>query len=348
MFHSDDSLFDEMMKQCENNNDKVGPIACKPASTATQEDETLPDIVLTQNKTDAATGLLMLSLNPADVDAEIDNERDMPINPPSHKENTPRKIKGNSCMKDTRGDETPMPTRRSSHCSKNKNNTTPPKSTSSPKGGKDAPNNSGSPCGVLMVTRYNLRKGTPNKYVHKPLKCTMCHHEVNNKSELKTHHQNVHNIISCEKCNKGFATKESLRKHLYTHTTSNSYECLLCKISFTFPSELDAHMIKHDSIPNHSCNIVGCKRSYFRKAELTAHIKTHDGKLRKCTHKECNFEAIDQRYLTPHKKKHSDTLNYFCRCCNEGFKYFEQRKRQKKHIMGNNRCSNVTSTNVKY
>ena len=36
----------------------------------------------------------------------------------------------------------------------------PPKSTSSPKGGTDTPNDSGSPRGVLMVTRYNLRKGT--------------------------------------------------------------------------------------------------------------------------------------------------------------------------------------------
>ena len=180
-----------------------------------------------------------------------------------------------------------------------------------------------------MVKRYTLRKGTPNKYVHRPLKCTMCDHEVNNKSELKTHQRDVHNIISCKKCNKGFSTKESLRKHSYYHNTSADYECLLCKITFTFPSELDAHMIKHDSIPNHSC-----KYSYFRKAELMAHIKTHEDKLWKCTHKECKFEAVDQRYLTAHKKKHSDTLNYFCRCCKEGFKYFEQRKRHEKTLHG--------------
>ena len=43
MFHSDDSLFDEMTKQCENRTDRVEPTACKPASTATQEAETLPD-----------------------------------------------------------------------------------------------------------------------------------------------------------------------------------------------------------------------------------------------------------------------------------------------------------------
>ena len=107
----------------------------------------------------------------------------------------------------------------------------------------------------------------------------MCDQAVNSKDELRTLHQEIHNIISCKECNKGFATKESLRKHTYTHTSGNNYECILCKKFFTFPSEPDAHMIKHDSLPQFSCNIVGCTRSYFRKAELTAHIKTHDGKL---------------------------------------------------------------------
>ena len=188
MFQSDDSLFDEMTKQCENGTDNVEPTTCKPESTATHETETLPDIVLNQNKKDAAQGLVMPSLNPANVDAEIDNDRDMPINPPSHKEAKPRKLKGNNNTENTRADKTPKLPRNSSCCSKNKNKKTPPKSRPSPKADKEVPNNPGSPGGILTVKRYSLRKGTPNKYVHKPLKCTMCDHEVNNKSELKTYH----------------------------------------------------------------------------------------------------------------------------------------------------------------
>ena len=129
---------------------------------------------------------------------------------------------------------------------------------------------------------------------------------------------------------KDLQQKQSLRKHSYSHTILNSYECLLCEEFFVFLSELDAHMIKHDTLPNFSCNIVGCTRTYFRKVELTAYIKTHDGKVWKCKHKDCTFKAVDKCYLTAHKKKHSETLNYFCRYCEEKFKYFKQCKRHEK------------------
>ena len=192
------------------------------------------------------------------------------------------------------------------------------------------PKSAGSPRVVLKATRYELRKGKPNTYVAKPLKCSMCEQTVKTKDKLRTHHQEVHNIITCKDCGKGFATKQSLRKHTYTHTTTNSYECLLCKKFFVFPSELDTHMIKHDTLPNFSSSIIGCSRTYFRKAELNTHIKTHDGKLWKCKHKGCKYKAVDKRYLTAYKRKHSETLNYFCRHCEEKFKHFEQHKRHEK------------------
>ena len=47
-----------------------------------QDQETLPDIVYTSSRTDAATGLLMLGADPKDLDAEIDNELVMPVNKP--------------------------------------------------------------------------------------------------------------------------------------------------------------------------------------------------------------------------------------------------------------------------
>ena len=76
MFSSDDLLFDEMTKQLEEDTDKKSPSATSTitkTSTSMQDLETLPDIVHTNNRTEAATGLLLLGVDPKEVDAEIDN-----------------------------------------------------------------------------------------------------------------------------------------------------------------------------------------------------------------------------------------------------------------------------------
>ena len=89
MFSSDDSLFEEMTKQLEDDtirtktDKKASPSATctiAAASTSTKDQETLPDIAHTSSRTVAAAGLLMLGVDPKDVDAEIDNEVMMPIN----------------------------------------------------------------------------------------------------------------------------------------------------------------------------------------------------------------------------------------------------------------------------
>ena len=91
MFSSDDLLFDEMTKQLEDNttrsktDKKTFPSATctiTSTSTSTQDQETLPDIVYTSSRTDAAAGLLMLGVDPKDMDVEIDNKLMMPINKP--------------------------------------------------------------------------------------------------------------------------------------------------------------------------------------------------------------------------------------------------------------------------
>ena len=93
MFSSDDSLFEEMTKQLEGNTARPIPDITSPRKSQTtakmttrtsqQDQETLPDIVCTSNRTDAVTGLLMLGVDPKDVDAEIDNELVMPVNKPT-------------------------------------------------------------------------------------------------------------------------------------------------------------------------------------------------------------------------------------------------------------------------
>ena len=89
MFSSDDSLFEEMTKQLEDDTirtktDKKSSLSATStiaaASTSTKDQDTLPDIVHTSSRTVAAAGLLMLGVDPKDMDTEINNKVVMPIN----------------------------------------------------------------------------------------------------------------------------------------------------------------------------------------------------------------------------------------------------------------------------
>ena len=68
------------------------------ASTSTQDQETLPDIVCPAKTSDAVAGLLMLGANTKDLDAEIDNKLIMPVNKPKQ----PDISKTSTMMSDTK------------------------------------------------------------------------------------------------------------------------------------------------------------------------------------------------------------------------------------------------------
>ena len=213
MFSNDDSLFDEMTKQLKE--DTTGPeinrkssrksptSTISRASTSTQDQETLPVIVYTGNRT--VTGLLMLGADPKDLDTEIDNKLIMLAHKPKQPDlgksdtdasNREQKKENKRKKKKQSHDKTESPRR--STCQTNKPTTTETTSTTSIL--PSSPTSPRSPRGVLKVTCYELRKGTPNKYIHKPLKCSMCDQEVNSKDELQIHHQEIHNISSCKEC----------------------------------------------------------------------------------------------------------------------------------------------------
>ena len=166
MFSSDDSLFEEMTKQLETdtNNNKNGVKRKSPtstiskASTSTQDQDTLPDIVYSGKRSDAVTGLLMLGVDPEQLDAEIDNELVMPVNKPKQHdgskpttENDNKENKRHKNKKRSR-DHTESP-RRSARQNDKSN-----KITSTTTMFPSSPKSRGSPRGVLKVTRYKLRK----------------------------------------------------------------------------------------------------------------------------------------------------------------------------------------------
>ena len=92
--------------------------------------------------------------------------------------------------------------------------------------------------GVFQMRTIGLRKHkSPTHRIAKKIGCSLCKRKFDNRKELKTHHQEDHNILTCDICGKAFSTKKSLSKHLYKHSDL-PWKCKKCDEGYAFPSEL--------------------------------------------------------------------------------------------------------------
>lgn len=63
---------------------------------------------------------------------------------------------------------------------------------------------------------------------------------------VEVHCNNVMNQFQCSECEKSFFAKESLRKHMVTHTGVKLYSCSFCQASYAWYNGLKKHMrIQH-------------------------------------------------------------------------------------------------------
>ena len=73
--------------------------------------------------------------------------------------------------------------------------------------------------GVFQMRTIGLRKHKSLTHqIVKKIGCSLCKQKFDNRKELKIHHQEDHNILTCDICGKSFSTKKSLSKHLYKHS----------------------------------------------------------------------------------------------------------------------------------
>ena len=167
---------------------------------------------------------------------------------------------------------------------------------------------------------------------HRPYKCTHsnCKYATITPFELKNH-MNIHNLdesYNCPSCDKEFAFKTHLNKHvLLVHTLPDeevksrvtSHECPHCPAIFTKAVTLRKHVATHFDViqadqPELKCSI--CDFSSRNKMGLSNHMKRkHDPKrdIYECT--QCDFTAKAKTTFDTHIAKCKGEKPYSCNKC---------------------------------
>lgn len=80
--------------------------------------------------------------------------------------------------------------------------------------------------------------------------------------------------FECRICNSSFKTKDSLRRHIIRHKTTNKLKCEFCPRQFFFQGELNFHLKQHfDPPPEVKCEI--CDKTFSSKSALNKHKLLH-------------------------------------------------------------------------
>lgn len=77
-----------------------------------------------------------------------------------------------------------------------------------------------------------------------------------------------------------FTAKETLNRHLKTHTGKKSYKCEECGVSFIQRTQLKNHMFHHTGEDGHECP--HCEEQFDNKASMTRHISSQHNLGEKC------------------------------------------------------------------
>ncbi|XP_077996950.1 uncharacterized protein LOC144450232 isoform X1 [Glandiceps talaboti] len=173
--------------------------------------------------------------------------------------------------------------------------------------------------------------------------CAVCKKRFEDESDCLTHRKS-HELFECDQCNKTFARKYQLQKHLQIHEDIRPFECTECDKSFRQKMSLDSHLRIHTgekpfqcrycsevfrdkrTFNRHEWNHIGdspfpcvyCEKGFQQRSSLADHMTTHTGeKPHLCD--VCGKAFSCKRTLDKHMVTHTGEKNYCCEVCSKKF-----------------------------
>ncbi|XP_075961865.1 uncharacterized protein LOC142965049 isoform X1 [Anarhichas minor] len=122
--------------------------------------------------------------------------------------------------------------------------------------------------------------------------------------------------FNCSVCKKSFGRRQTIKRHMVTHTGDKPFSCSECNTSFSRSGHLQRHMRCHTGEKLFSCSL--CKKSFGRRETLQRHVRLHTGeKPYSCS--ECDRGFTDSRGLKTHMRLHTGEKPFSCSLCDNRF-----------------------------
>lgn len=181
--------------------------------------------------------------------------------------------------------------------------------------------------------------------------CVVCGYKAVCKSALQRHivkHTKTKNF-TCESCNKGYSTRESLQRHLearhgqvfrknkkWKHTDKRTQrtkvypiQCTDCGRMVASRSAMESHMRTHTGERPFQCTECGAK--FVTKGALKKHLEVHAvERERKYTCEMCGSSFFRKNDIISHIRIHTDERPYKCTECPRAFKQISTYIRHKR------------------
>ena len=152
-------------------------------------------------------------------------------------------------------------------------------------------------CTDILASEKSLYCHIRLKHKDKRFTCKFCYETFERKEELRGHMVEQHkelSVLSCETCGEEFELKKDFREHCLKVHNLRSYECRVCKLSFSVRQQLTQHLSMDHGIVEDT----GSRSSFKVCCDV------------------CGQEFSDAWHMKRHKvNNHAEPGAFYCKVC---------------------------------